>query len=432
MWDTEAKGLGLRATRGGSKTFVYRWRAAGQSYRTKVAAIDIESARNVAAQYAALVAQGLDPRAEKARTIQQEREYRKEATRSIATLADLWEAYIAANESRWSEAHRRDHSKSMQVAGQPRKRSKKKTVAGALTPLRSTMLVDLNRRCVENWLHREAARRPATTARSFRLLRAAVNWAETSDHFAGLIPPDATTAVTVRRAVPSPGVRDDVLQREQLRPWFEQVRAIPNPVISAFLQIALLTGARRNELAALAWTDIDFTWRTLRIHDKVDGERSIPLTPYVANLMRRLSAINNTPPKKPLELRRRQAKKAIQDKWTTSPWVFFSPTAKSGRLQDPRARHKQACRAAGIDGLTIHGLRRSFGSLSEWVECPTGISAQIMGHKPSAIAEKHYRRRPIDLLRSWHSKIENWMLFEAGVDCATADPNRIGLANAPE
>jgi intergrase/recombinase len=37
---------------------------------------------------------------------------------------------------------------------------------------------------------------------------------------------------------------------------------------------------------------------------------------------------------------------------------------------------------------------------------PTGIVAQIMGHKPSALAEKHYRRRPLDLLRKWHEKIE--------------------------
>ena len=28
-----------------------------------------------------------------------------------------------------------------------------------------------------------------------------------------------------------------------------------------------------------------------------------------------------------------------------------------------------------------------------------GVVAQIQGHKPSALAEKHYRRRPLDLLR---------------------------------
>ncbi len=38
-----------------------------------------------------------------------------------------------------------------------------------------------------------------------------------------------------------------------------------------------------------------------------------------------------------------------------------------------------------------------------------------MGHKPSAIAEKHYRRRPLDLLRMWHVLIEAWMLEQAGI-----------------
>lgn len=65
--------------------------------------------------------------------------------------------------------------------------------------------------------------------------------------------------------------------------------------------------------------------------------------------------------------------------------------------------------------LTLHGLRRSFGTLAEWVETPSGISAQIIGHKPSALAEKHYRRRPLDLLRKWHDKIEAWMLEQADI-----------------
>jgi len=63
----------------------------------------------------------------------------------------------------------------------------------------------------------------------------------------------------------------------------------------------------------------------------------------------------------------------------------------------------------------LQGLRRSFGTLCEWVEMPSGISAQIMGHRPSALAEKHYRRRPLDLLRKWHDMIESWVLEQAGM-----------------
>ena len=41
--------------------------------------------------------------------------------------------------------------------------------------------------------------------------------------------------------------------------------------------------------------------------------------------------------------------------------------------------------------------------------------AQIMGHKPSATAEKHYTVRPLDLLRVHHEGIEAWILEQAGI-----------------
>lgn len=46
---------------------------------------------------------------------------------------------------------------------------------------------------------------------------------------------------------------------------------------------------------------------------------------------------------------------------------------------------------------------------------PAGVVAQIQGHKPSATAEKHYKVRPLDLLRLHHEKIEAWILEQAGV-----------------
>ena len=40
---------------------------------------------------------------------------------------------------------------------------------------------------------------------------------------------------------------------------------------------------------------------------------------------------------------------------------------------------------------------------------------QIQGHKPQGVREQHYIRRPLDLLRMWHVKIEEWILNEAGI-----------------
>jgi integrase len=218
-----------------------------------------------------------------------------------------------------------------------------------------------------------------------------------------------------RDVLPKSKAKTDCLQREQLSAWFKEVRKISNPVISAYLQALLLTGARREEMAGLRWNDVDFKWQSLTIRDKVEGERTIPLTPYLASVLAILKVRNDTPPPRYRILDGKKIENDLEH-WKPSEWVFSSKTAKSGRLQEPRINHNKALTAAALPMLTLHGLRRSFGTLTEWVECPAGVVAQIMGHKPSATAEKHYKVRPLDLLRMWHTRIEAWTLEQAGIE----------------
>jgi len=100
--------------------------------------------------------------------------------------------------------------------------------------------------------------------------------------------------------------------------------------------------------------------------------------------------------------------------WPHCPAEFVF-SAAAGAMSKPHKPHATACEVAGIEGLTLHGLRRSFKSLTEWLEIPAGVVAQLMGHKPSATAEKHYTVRPLDLLRVHHEKIEAWILEQAGI-----------------
>jgi integrase len=169
------------------------------------------------------------------------------------------------------------------------------------------------------------------------------------------------------------------------------VRKINNPTAAAYLQTLLLTGARREELAQLKWSDCDFTWRSLHLKDKVNAEgRDIPMHPYVCSLLMAQPRRNE--------------------------FVFSSPMSATGYHADPLTPLQKAMRNAGLPNLSPHDLRRSFGTLAEWCEVPVGIVAQIMGHQPSAIAEKHYIVHPIDLLRMWHTKIEAWILEQAGIE----------------
>lgn len=404
LWSIDAPGLGLRAAASGGKSYIFQAKLNGQAIRITIGAPktwSIAEAEAEARRLKILIDEGKDPRQVKADGLAAAQAARdakaaeaaaavEQARRAAVTLADAWPDYLKARKTKWSEGHYADHVSMATLGGEDRKRSKKKTKAGPLAALMPCKLSELTGEKLADWLAEEIKTRPTAAALSFRLLRAFAGWAADVPDYQGIIPADAFKTRKVRDTLPKPETKDgDSLQREQLPAWFAAVRQIGNPVISYYLQALLLTGARREEMAALRWEDVDFQWRSLTIRDKVEGTRIIPLPPYLAQLLQALPRRNE--------------------------WVFSSPTAEDGKLAEPRIAHNKALQAAALPHVSLHGLRRSFGTLCEWVEMPSGISAQLMGHKPSALAEKHYRRRPLDLLRKWHDTIEAWILEQAGI-----------------
>ena len=393
FWDADTKGLCVRATAAGAKSYVFESRLNGRTVRLTVGGVEswpLQKARTEARRLQTLIDQGTDPRQERADKAAEQEAKRQEAKRECLTVGEAWEAYIKARKSKWSDLHLRDHLRLSQPGGEPKKRGKGLTEPGPLHSLMALKLSALSDDRIKEWLRVESAQRPTRVALAFRQLVAFCNWAEEERDYKGMIPAGAVTAKSVRDDVPKVDSKaGDCMQREQLPLWFGAVRQLSNPVQSAYLQSLLLTGARRTELLDLRWADVDFRWQVMTIRDKVEGERVIPLTPYVSHLLESLPRRNE--------------------------WVFSSDKAAGGKLTDPNPTHSRIIKAAGLPHLTLHGLRRSFGTLAEWVEMPTGVVAQIQGHKPSAIAEKHYRRRPVDLLRMWHGKLEAWILEQAGV-----------------
>lgn len=403
LWDAHVPGLGLRATANGAKAYIFQSKIHGQTVRVTIGdprTWKLGDAQEEARRLQILIDDGKDPREFAAEKRAAHEARKAEATRKIVTVAEAWDTYLKASRGRWSERHYIDHINLARAGGEEKKRGKGKTSPGPLAPLMALRLSDLTAQRVSAWLADEAQARPTNAEQSYRKLRAFVRWCEDRSEYSGLVSSGAYSARVVRDVVPKPKAKDDCLQREQLPAWFAAVRTNSNPIISAYLQGLLITGARREELAGLQWEDVDFQWGSMTIRDKVEGERTIPLTPYLAALLACLPRRNQ--------------------------WVFSSPTAAKGKLAEPRPSHNKALEIAGLPHVSLHGLRRSFGTLCEWVEMPSGISAQIMGHKPSALAEKHYRRRPLDLLRMWHTKIEAWMLEQAGI-AFTAEAYKSGL-----
>jgi integrase len=271
-------------------------------------------------------------------------------------------------------------------------------------------LADLSAQVVEAWAKKEAAKRPTTARLAWRLLKGFLSWCAEQRAYSHLLPAqNPAKTKKSRETLGAPNAKKDVLQKDQLKAWFGAVGQLPNPIVSAYLRALLLTGARPGELLNLQWENVNTKWKGLEFRDKVEGERIIPLTPYVESLLAGLPRTNNwvftsdRPKPKPL-----RPKKPKADQKPKKPRGI-------GRIAVPQKAHALACKTAAIDGLTLHGLRRSFSSLTEWLEIPSGVVAQIMGHKPSATAEKHYKVRPLDLLRMHHERIEAWMLEQAKV-----------------
>ncbi|MDE2267806.1 MAG: site-specific integrase [Betaproteobacteria bacterium] len=400
-WDAKQPGLGLRVTANNARAYVFEAWCNGRTVRVTIgspAAWTLDAARKEAARLKVLVDSGINPNEQRREQDEAKAAARVQAEtaqqRQALTVGEVWGAYLEERRPHWSALHYRDHIDKARAGGadsNARGQRGRKTQPGPLAEFMPLPLAQLDAARIEAWAAREGQTRPASARLAWRLLGVFLTWCAEHPRYAGIVQtPNPAKTRRTREALGRPGIKSDVLTREQLPAWFAHVRQIQNPAIAAALQVMLLTGARPGEVLTLRWEDVNTQWRSIVIRDKVEGERMIPLTPCVAHLLALLP--------------RRNA------------WVFSSPSSASGQLSKPNTPHARACKAAGLDDLTLHGLRRSFSTLTEWLEIPAGVVAQIMGHKPSATAERHYKVRPLDLLRVHHERIEAWILEQAGID----------------
>lgn len=407
--DSKAPGLRVRVTAGGAKSFVFEAKLNRQTIRRTIGDVRawrIDDARASANAMRVTLDRGDDPRELQRRQDAYREEGKAQTKRAEVLTGEAWAVYLAARKDSWGDRHYADHVALSKEGGQTAARGTRgtgKTIAGPLYPLLSRRLVELTPQVVEAWAAQQGKERPTYGRLAWRCLKAFLSWCAEEPEYRHAVPVNPAKTRRSRDAFGKAGKKTDVLLKEQLPAWFTAVQQLPSATVSAYLQVLLLIGSRRGELLALKWADLNLQWRGMTIRDKVDGDRQIPLTPYVWHLISALPRKN--------------------------AYVFASPVKEKTAIHDPNPSMSAACTAAGIEGLTIHGLRRSFKSLTEWLEIPAGVVAQIMGHKPSATAEKHYTVRPLDLVRIHHEKIEAWMIKHAGIefDPAKQDGARLAL-----
>ena len=410
--DTKAPGLRVRVTNTGLKAFVFEAKLNRQTIRRTIGdarAWTIEAARVEANRLRVTLDAGTDPReverqqqADKAAAIAAAAAQVEADKVHAVTVGDIWPRYLAEGKPKRKDAWKPGYRASLDVMAAPggikKVRGQGLTRPGPIYPLMALALGDVTEDALQVWFEREALAGKHQAARALMMFRGFLRWCAARPEYRKLIDRDAGKAPAILENLPSNTKRTDAIEAAQLPGWWQGVEQLNNRTASVYLKALVLTGARKEELAGLTWAHVDFQWRKLTIADKVEQTRTIPLTPYLAQLLATLPRINA---------------------------FVFASSSKAGRISDTRSSHAKALQSAGIDGLTIHGLRRSFSLLGESAGAPAGAIAQVMGHKPSATAEG-YRPRSVDALRPYLEKIEAHILEQAGVQFdAKAEPGKL-------
>lgn len=394
LWDTEAPSLVLRVTPTGRKTYAFEGRLNGSTIRITIGTASdwsLADARKRAAELKQIVDSGNDPR-ELERQQQAEREVKRQQEQAEAvTVGELWPTYLLEGKPKRKDAFKprylEDLKRMASRGGEPKRRGKGLTRPGPLYPLLALSLSEVNEDTLKDWYDSEAKAGKHQAARALMMFRGFLRWCTTKPAYRQIVDRDAGKAASIVESLPAATRRTRKLLQDQIPAWWSSVERLPNPVHSVYLRALLLVGARREEVATWTWDNIDFRWRKITMADKVGPTRTIPLGPYMAEMLAGL-------PRK-------------------GKYVFYSDDSESGHIIDLRSSMARVANEAEIDHLSFHDLRRTFTQTARRI-VPAGVPAQVSGHRQSAVAEG-YNILTLDELRPYVEQIENKFLSLAGI-----------------
>lgn len=337
LWDDDPRGLGLRIFPSGRKAWVLSYRFQGRKRLMDLGALGVltlDQARQRAKRELRTVEDaGADPMVEK----------RKRALEAkTGTVEHMFRAYV--------EARRTD-------VARPLKSHQRLLDLAELHIFRkfgSRPWRDVRRSEVRDW-HAGIAK-PYAANRALQWLRAAFYWRLWQDD-------DNTEQAKRDTRNPCAGIP---LRPERARAVRLELADLPklekaidveteDPYLRAFFRFVLATGCRRGEAQALRWEDVGPQSVTFR-DVKAGGDRTVPLSTHAARLLKALPRIEG------------------------NPFVFVG--WKHGtHLVEPNKAWQRIRKTAGLPGLRIHDLRRTFGS---WLGDSGFTSKQIgtvLGHR---------------------------------------------------
>ena len=329
-FDTQIDNLNVIVTRSGSKTFYVRKNIDGQSKRVRLGAypdLSVENARNMALDIKNTIAKGNNPfEAQKQK-------------KSELTLNEMFEYYL--------EHHARPHKKPYSIKSDISNYTnhiKKQIGRKKLSSITNSDIVKLH--TVIGQKHTYMANRVLALLSS--LFNKAIEW----QILKGLNPTNGIKKFKEKS-------RDRFLQKEELIRLFEALETESNHDIRDYIYLSLYTGARRSNVLAMQWSELDFDKGAWRIEETKNGEtQTIPLVEDALEILIHRQSIRNT----------------------ISPYIFASHS-KAGHMVEPKKGWKRVLDRAGIENLRLHDLRRTLGSYQAINGTSLHIIGQSLGHK---------------------------------------------------
>jgi integrase len=277
VWDDEVSGFGLKVTPSGSKVYLYRYRLSrpGQASQTapskytigKHGSLTPDQARKRAKDLAALVAEGIDPRKQELETFAA-MEDAKRLTLERARLEN--ELAFDSVAEKWLAEYKLDHRPNSVAQG-------KRVIDLYLAPrLANKPLPHIGRADLQPIIDAIPPNMRATRQSVFAYASILFGWA----HKRGDIAENPLTSMAKPRGSDA---RDRVLTDDELATiWTASVSL--SGAFGGFVRLLILTGQRREEVAAMTWDELDRAkseWIIPANRAKNGNAHIVPLSPAV-------------------------------------------------------------------------------------------------------------------------------------------------------
>jgi integrase len=200
---------------------------------------------------------------------------------------------------------------------------------------------------------------------------------------------------------------------DELKALLSVLPSHARPVVADAIGFVLYTGQRKGEVLKARWSEFNLESRVWTIpveHHKGKRLHRVSLPPSAIEILRR---------------RKVDAPAGIE-------WVFPASRIGRGKKGEPPPTeigpcsilHREwdaICKAAGISGVTIHDLRRTFGHNAAVAGVPMHMLQDHMGHRDIATTQRHYARIAVEDRRAMMDAVSG-RLFAAAAPVADAVP----------